>query len=273
MLRKISKILAFAGVISSLSLAPVSAGDPMNTPVSAEILPGWTLPDGRRMAGLRLTLAPGWKTYWRVPGDAGIPPHFSWKGAKNVRSVTPSWPTPQVYYDYGMRSLGYTGTVTIPLAIEPKSRDAAIHLKGRMRLGICSDVCVPHQINLDSVLAPPSPRPTPAIAAAIADMPFSAGEADVTRAVCNIAPMEDGMSIEARVTLPRTGTEEVTVIEPGLDRVWTSEPKTKRTGSTLVATAHMIHVDEKPFSVDRSRVRITVIGSDYAVDILGCSGS
>ncbi len=224
------------------------------------------------MAGLRLTLEPGWKTYWRVPGDAGIPPQFSWKGAKNVRSVAVSWPTPKVYYDYGMRSLGYSGSVTIPLAIESKSKDADIRLKGTMRMGICSDICVPHQIDFDTTLAPPDPRPTPAIVAALASMPYSAREADVSKAVCTIAPSDDGMVIETRVTMPSTGGTEVAVIEPGNPQIWTSEPAASRQGDTLVARANMVHIDDKPFSIDRSRVRITVIGTDYAVDIQGCTG-
>ena len=265
-------LLKSAAVMACLA-APLHAQGSGDGPVRAEILPGWTLKDGRRMAGLRLTLEPGWKTYWRVPGDAGIPPQFSWKGARNVRSVAINWPTPKVYYDYGMRSLGYDGTVILPLVIDAKDQGGDIRLKGKMRMGLCADVCVPYELGIDSELAPPADRPTPAIAAALTEMPYTAQEAKVSAATCRITPNAGGMSIEARVTLPSTGSKEVSVIEPGLDHIWTSEPRTTRSGNTITAVADMVHIEEKPFSVDRSRVRITIIGSNYAVDIQGCTGS
>lgn len=264
--------LPIAALVALISL-PANAQDSFGEPVTAEILSGWTLPDGRRMAGLRLTLAEGWKTYWRVPGDAGIPPHFDWGEAQNVRDVDVSWPTPDVFYDYGLRSLGYEQSVTLPLAIQPDTQGGDIRLRGTMRLGICSDICVPYQIDLDTVLAPPETRPTPVIAAALAQMPFSASEGDVRSATCQIRPTDDGMQIETRVELPHTGGEEVAVIEPGISEVWTSEPKTSRQGDTLIATADMIHIEGTAFSIDRSQVRITVIGSQFAVDIQGCTGS
>ncbi|MFY8145805.1 MAG: protein-disulfide reductase DsbD domain-containing protein, partial [Rhodobacter sp.] len=60
--------------------------------LSAEVLPGWRTEQGTHMAALRLTLAPGWKTYWRSPGDAGIPPLFNWSGSQNLSGVRVHWP-------------------------------------------------------------------------------------------------------------------------------------------------------------------------------------
>ena len=55
--------------------------------LAGTLLPGWQIEGGGQMAALQLTLAPGWKTYWRSPGDAGIPPSFDWSGSQNVKSV------------------------------------------------------------------------------------------------------------------------------------------------------------------------------------------
>lgn len=266
------KPLLVLSALVSLIAPPAAAGDAFGTPVTAEVLSGWTLPDGRRMAGLQLTLAPGWKTYWRVPGDSGIPPRFSWRGARNVQNVQVSWPTPEVFVDYGMRSYGYRHQVTLPLAIAPKAGGRDIRLKGRMHLGICSDICVPYELRFDETLAPPAPGPTPEIVAALAAMPYSAEEGDVRAADCTIRPNADGMRIEAQITLPHTGGTEVAVIEPGLPNVWTSDATSSRAGQVLTATSDMMHLEDKAFSIDRSRVRITVIGQNYAVDIQGCQG-
>ncbi|MCX8508161.1 MAG: protein-disulfide reductase DsbD family protein, partial [Rhodobacteraceae bacterium] len=66
--------------------APLAQAQPVpDNLLKAEILPGWRTESGSQMAALRLTMAPGWKTYWRAPGDAGIPPRFDWTGSANLK--------------------------------------------------------------------------------------------------------------------------------------------------------------------------------------------
>ncbi|MEO1779928.1 MAG: protein-disulfide reductase DsbD domain-containing protein [Pseudomonadota bacterium] len=265
--------LCSACALAALSALPVPATAGDYDPVTAEVLQGWTLPDGRRVAAIRLTLEPGWKTYWRAPGDAGIPPHFDWSRARNIAGVDISWPTPSVYTEFGMRSLGYSGEVVLPLHITPERSGAPIRLRTKMSLGVCAEVCLPHTLRIDAVLDTTDTGPTPAIVAALADTPFAADEAGVVSAACRIAPSEHGMSIEAHVTLPHTGGTEVAVIEPGTPGIWVSEPETARQGGTLVAVSEMVHPDGGAFSIDRSNVRITILGGDYAVDVQGCTAA
>ncbi|MDO5529308.1 MAG: hypothetical protein Q4F71_07880, partial [Paracoccus sp. (in: a-proteobacteria)] len=66
------------------AIAAPALGDLPRGLESARLLPGWVDADGRRITALELVLAPGWKTYWRSPGDAGIPPSFDWRGAEEV---------------------------------------------------------------------------------------------------------------------------------------------------------------------------------------------
>ena len=68
---------------------------------------GWQMQNGHHMAGLSLQLAPDWKTYWRAPGEAGIPPLFDWSGSTNVQSVRVHWPSPVVFHLNGMQTIGY----------------------------------------------------------------------------------------------------------------------------------------------------------------------
>lgn len=248
---------------------PVLASDP--DPVSIEVLQGWQLPDGRRVAALHLTLADGWKTYWRAPGDSGIPPHFSWSGARNIGEMDITWPQPKVFHDGGSRSIGYKGQLVIPLHIIPKRGGAPIRLKGEMDIGICSDVCAPYTLKFDDVLEAVGSTPTPSIASAMASAPFSAREAGVRSATCRITPTANGMQIEARVTMPSAGATEEAVIEAGQDAIWVSEPKTTRTGGQIVAVSQMYHSQGPAFSVNRSDVRITILGSSHSVDIRGCT--
>lgn len=248
---------------------PAMAADP--DPVVGEVLQGWELADGRRVTALRLTLADGWKTYWRAPGDSGIPPRFDWSGARNIGEMQVTWPQPKVFHDDGIRTIGYKGQLVIPLHIAPKRTGKPIRLKGQMDIGVCADVCAPFTLNFDTVLEAAGRTPTPAIASAMASAPYSATEAGVRSATCRITPTDDGLQIEARVTMPSAGAREEAVIEAGQDAIWVSEPKTTRQGNQIVAVSQMYHSESPAFSINRSDVRITILGSKHSVDIRGCT--
>ena len=66
----------------------------------------------------RLQLQPGWKTYWRTPGDSGVPPRFDFSKSENVEAVTVLWPAPTKFDDgAGGHSLGYHDQIVLPLRI------------------------------------------------------------------------------------------------------------------------------------------------------------
>lgn len=260
-----------AALLSSTLSLPASAGDPFEVPVTAQVLPGWVQADGTRMAALHLHLEPGWKTYWRAPGDAGIPPTFDWSASQNMKTVYITWPAPEVHNQNGMRTFAYENDLIIPLTIAPTDGNGPVRLTVEMDLGVCSDVCVPHRVTFDHVLDTTATKPTAEIAAALAQRPYSATEAGVEAATCLVEPTRDGVIIEARVTVPSTGSDEVMVIEPGLAEVWVSEAETRREGDQLIATSEMIHVSGDTFALDRSAIRLTVLGGKHAVDIQGCT--
>ena len=251
---------------------PLLAQSPAESVLSHRIIPGWTQADGTRLAALELTLAQGWKTYWRAPGDAGIPPDFDWRGAGNLSAVHVHWPAPFVFWQSGMRSVGYKNRVVLPLSVVPEDPGREVRLKGRVDLGICSDICVPASIDVDAVLPAATKARSPSIVAALAALPLTAQEAGVTRTVCRLTPTSSGMQIEAHVTVPPIGGDEDAVIEPPAPGIWVSDAVARRTGNDLVVTAEMIGPTQAPLLIDRARVRITLIGSTHAVDIRGCTG-
>lgn len=255
---------------ATLCLAVSAQAQGVGQLVQLEVLDGGKSADGTYQGALRLTLKDGWKTYWRAPGDAGIPPSFDWSGSGNVGDVSITWPAPDVFDQNGLRSIGYEDELVLPVKITPQNPSAPVRLKGEMDLGICKDVCVPGRLGIDHQLDAGAGR-NPTIAAALAQRPFSASEAGVAGASCALSPTADGMQIEARITMPSAGGAEVTVIEPGNPVLWASQPETRRDGNTLVASAEVISPTGGAFALDRSEVRITVLGANHAVDILGCS--
>lgn len=249
--------------------AETNAGD-LDDIVQIEVLDGGMTSRGTYMTAFRLSLSDGWKTYWRAPGDAGIPPQFNWRGSKNIGNVAITWPEPHVFKTNGYRTIGYDKELVLPVEITPSKQGAPVRLKGRMDIGICSDVCVPSTLKFDHGLDAGAER-HPAIAAAMAQRPYSASEAGVTSATCRISPTSDGMKVQAQITMPSAGGTEVAVIEPGDPNLWATEATAQRSGNVLTAETELLHADGTAFAVDRSRLRITVLGQSHSVDIRGCS--
>lgn len=264
-------LLCASALISAVTFA--HAGDPFGVPATATLIDGWQQPDGTRVSAVRITLAEGWKTYWRAPGDAGIPPEFSWNGSRNLAGVAVSWPTPKVFEQNGMRSIGYSNAVTLPLSIAAKRADKPVQINLTMEIGVCKDICVPQTITLKGTLDAASGTPVPAIAAALAERPYTASEAGARGVTCTLTPSEDGLNVTAQITVPTTGGKEFVVIEAGRPDVWVSEATSHRSGNVLTARAEIVPNSSGALALDRSAMRFTVMGNSHAVDLQGCTPS
>jgi DsbC/DsbD-like thiol-disulfide interchange protein len=237
--------------------------------VVAQLLPGWRTAEGTHMAALALTLAPGWKTYWRAPGEAGIPPDFDWSGSSNLASVRLHWPQPEVIEQGSAQSIGYRGRLVLPLEVRPDVAGGTIELRATVELGVCQDVCVPVTLRIESRLDPPG-APDPAIAAALADRPLTAREAGVTALHCGVEPIADGLRLTATVALPRPARFRAAAVETSAAGVWVSEAGLRPAPGGLAVTADLVPEDARPFALDRAGLRLTLIGAGEAVEIAGC---
>ncbi|WP_298806439.1 protein-disulfide reductase DsbD domain-containing protein [uncultured Lentibacter sp.] len=240
--------------------------NPYADKAQSRILAGWLQPDGTRMAALEITLAPGWHTYWRAPGDAGIPPSFDWQGSRNLAAVAPAWPRPEVYRQNGMRSIVYTERLVLPLALTPQTAGQPIALKGRVEIGVCKDICVPLHLMLEETLPPETTAAREAIVAALATVPRQTAQ-DVR---CDTRIGRRGLLLTLTARLPGLGAPEDAAIETGDPLVWATDPELRRTGQTLTLTTELIHTLSGAFALNRSALRVTLIGANTAVDIQGC---
>jgi DsbC/DsbD-like thiol-disulfide interchange protein len=94
-------------------------------------------------AGLEIRLAPGWSTYWRYPGDAGVPPRFDFSASQNVAQVTVSWPAPKELSEAENRSIGYTDDVIFPLRVAPRDPNKPVALVLKVDYAVCGQLCIP----------------------------------------------------------------------------------------------------------------------------------
>ena len=263
MIRTIA-LSAFVALFAAPALAVTQAEI-----LSAEVLPGWQTDSGTQMAALRLTLAPDWKTYWRSPGEAGIPPLFDWSDSRNVASVRLHWPRPQVFTLNGMQTIGYKHELVLPIEVTPIDAGRPILLRADIELGVCRDICMPAALTLSADLDGPG-APDAAIRKALKDRPESPTEAGLADIGCTVEPISDGLRLTATLRMPATGGEETVVFEPHGGAIWVSQSDVRRTGGELVAKADLVPDSGGPFALDRSGITVTVLGRDRAVEIRGC---
>jgi DsbC/DsbD-like thiol-disulfide interchange protein len=139
----------------SLVLLPVAA---LAMPAAAQTVTPWNdhphsrvrlVASSDNMVGVELVLAPGWKTYWRMPGDAGVPPTFDWAGSKNVGEAHVHYPVPTIMPDSGGVAVGYMGAVTFPVRLAPADPTAPVTVRLALSYGVCKDVCIPIDTTLE----------------------------------------------------------------------------------------------------------------------------
>jgi suppressor for copper-sensitivity B len=93
-------------------------------------------------AGLQIQLSPGWKFYWRTPGEGGVPAQFDWTASRNVTRVDVAWPAPKRILIGKTEIYGYGGEVVLPLRVERLDSGIPYGLDLMLEYGVCKDICI-----------------------------------------------------------------------------------------------------------------------------------
>jgi DsbC/DsbD-like thiol-disulfide interchange protein len=113
---------------------------------------------GPLQAGVEVRLADGWKTYWRYPGDSGVPPVFDFSKSENIKSVSILWPAPHRFAYEGGASIGYKGDVIFPVHVVPNDPGRPATLRLSIEYAVCEKLCIPAHGQAELALASaPSP--------------------------------------------------------------------------------------------------------------------
>lgn len=127
--------------------------------------------DAHLRAGIEIKMQPGWKTYWRYPGDSGVPPHFDFSGSENLKTATVLYPAPHLFTDETGQSLGYKDRIIFPLVISPQQPGKPVRLRLKADYAVCEKLCVPAEGRAELTLTPGASSQDPALAAAEARVP------------------------------------------------------------------------------------------------------
>lgn len=112
----------------------VAAYDAVGPAGSGPVLLGW-----------QMELDDGWKTYWRTPGEAGLPPVFDFAGSINLAAAEIRFPLPERFELFGIETYGYGGLVTLPLEVALEEDGGALRIAAKVDYMVCKDICVPLQ--------------------------------------------------------------------------------------------------------------------------------
>jgi DsbC/DsbD-like thiol-disulfide interchange protein len=131
------------------------------------------------LGGIAVQLQPGWKTYWRTPGDSGVPPRFDFSKSENVEAVTVMWPAPTKFDDgAGGYSLGYHDQIVLPLRIVAKNADKPVMLRADINYAVCEKLCIPVEANAELAFNSVASTQDSALFAALDTVPKPANVGD-----------------------------------------------------------------------------------------------
>src|ERR1700692_1100489 len=171
------------------------------------------------LGGVAFELQPGWKTYWRTPGDSGVPPRFDFSKSENVEAVTVLWPAPTKFDDgAGGHSLGYHNQIVLPLRIVAKNSDKPVTLRADINYAVCEKICIPVDANAELAFASVASTEDGALSAALDTVPKPASIGDPNSLTIRDVKREGKSTVLVDVVAPEV--KEVSLFVEGPTPDW-----------------------------------------------------
>jgi suppressor for copper-sensitivity B len=221
---------------------------------------------GGANAALEMELAPGWHTYWRTPGEAGIPPMFDFSGSSNLKNTAVGFPPPERLDDGFAITNIYTGRVVLPLTVEPADPAVPVVLAMKLELGVCEEVCIPVTLEASVTLeAADNAEAAAIVAEAVGRLPGGAQEgsfdvADVRRT----GGGDDEPAFEFTARLPDPAATEIFVEGPS-DWYPDVPQAVGRDGNTVVYRVSFDRLGAKT-PIAGALIRFTVVSGGQAME-------
>jgi DsbC/DsbD-like thiol-disulfide interchange protein len=126
---------------------------------AVRLIAGGRNADGAYRIGIEIRMKDGFKTYWRMPGDAGVPPVFDWTSSENVGSISLRWPAPKRYVDAGVTTIGYKERVIFPAVMRAADTGKPVTATLKLDYAVCDRICIPAKAELTLKLPEAAEQP------------------------------------------------------------------------------------------------------------------
>ncbi|MCU4179074.1 protein-disulfide reductase DsbD domain-containing protein [Bosea sp. BH3] len=212
------------------------------------LIAGPTLPSGKQRIGVEIVMSPGYKTYWRSPGQFGVPPSFDWTGSSNIGGLDVRWPVPERFQDSAGYSIGYVGEVVIPVSVQPVDPAKPVMVVLKLEYAVCDKICIPARGEASLWLEPGVTTVTsPRLESFEAKVPVAVKpgthkeKASVVEAKLDDTVVDPGLRLTLQVP-PEGKVDDIFVEGPGM---WSfGKPRmTPQADGTLVA---QVRINERP---------------------------
>ena len=214
--------------------------------------------DGLLNGALEIDLQPGWKTYWRDPGDAGVPPQIDISKSVNIASAEIRFPAPERFDDGYSKWAGYKHPVTFPVTFTAKAPGEPIKIAADIFLGICETICIPVQgsFTLDPMIASDNPDHAGLIKAAVDALPRSPAP-DFNAKVRS----SDGKTLLVEAAIPENASAPEFFIAGEQGYMFAAPERVAEDGKVLFAVPVLERPDSKPVSGTLNYTLTTSVGA------------
>ena len=272
-------LAVFVAIASLTGVAAASAGDASawdeGLQSAVRLIAARAAGSGKALvyrSGVEIKLNPGWKTYWRYPGDSGVPPAFDFSKSENVKSATVLFPAPMRYDDgAGGHSIGYKKGVLLPMHVVPNDPSKPAVLRLKIDYAVCEKLCVPADANLELMLPGTDNANDAAVGAAEAQLPKPSSIGDSGALAIRAAHKEKGEGkpkIVVDVAAP-AGAAPVLYAE-GPDAKWALPLPEPVPGAPAGLQRFTFDLDGLPpgESGKGATLRLTAVAGDKAIEAL-----
>lgn len=219
------------------------------------------------LGGIAFQLQPGWKTYWRSPGDSGVPPRFDFSKSDNVEAVTVMWPAPQKFDDgAGGHSIGYRDQVVLPLRIVAKAADKPVTLRAEINYAVCEKLCIPVEASAELGFNSVASTEDANLRAALDTVPKPANVGDPNPLTIRDVKREGPKNVVVDVVTPDGRNVNLFVEGPSPD--WALPIPAPAQSSPLGVKRFSFELDGLPPGAkpDRAALKFTLVGPDKSYE-------
>lgn len=223
--------------------------------------------DGTIPAILQIELDKGWKTYWREPGSAGIPPQVILAEGGNAVLSGMRFPVPSIFEEGTIRDYVYETGASLVLDVKALNKDSPALLDAQVFIGLCEKICVPFQANLSVVADRDVPAPaTDSALVAQAEMSLPEPPSDdfkVTAAKLS----SDGKAVSITLTVPEgKAASPPRILLTNPDGLTFEQTELKTNADLDLTTVFRLRNASPAYSLSSKRVQILVLSGERAME-------